>query len=141
IAQDRIYLLQSRPITALANRADPDGAAYLWDNSNIAESYSGITTPLTFSFARRAYEEVYRRFCRLLRVPEDRLAQNDDIFPRMIGLIRGRIYYNLLSWYRALALLPGFTINRRFMEQMMGVKAGLPDEVAAALTSAGRLDR
>ena len=55
IAQDRIYLLQSRPITALANRADPDGAAYLWDNSNIAESYSGITTPLTFSFARRAY--------------------------------------------------------------------------------------
>src|SRR5512146_522777 len=36
-----------------------------WDNSNIAESYGGITTPLTFSFARGAYEHVYRQFCRL----------------------------------------------------------------------------
>jgi len=48
----------------------------------------------------------------------------------MLGLARGRIYYNLLSWYRVLALLPGFKLNRRFMEQMMGVKEGLP---AAAL--------
>ena len=28
---------------------DPDGVLNLWDNSNIAESYNGITTPLTFS--------------------------------------------------------------------------------------------
>ena len=27
-----------------------------------------------------------------------------------------------------LALLPGFTLNRRFMEQMMGVKEPLPAE-------------
>src|SRR5262249_37766091 len=56
----RLYLLQSRPITSLAQTADPDGILNLWDNSNIAESYNGVTTPLTFSFARRAYEEVYR---------------------------------------------------------------------------------
>ena len=51
----------------------------------------------------------------------------------MLGLIRGRVYYNLLNWYRLLALLPGFTVNRRFMEQMMGVKEGLPERVAAEL--------
>ncbi len=45
----------------------------------------------------------------------------------MLGLIRGRVYYNLLNWYRVLALLPGFTVNRRFMEQMMGVRESLPD--------------
>ena len=45
----------------------------------------------------------------------------------MLGLVRGRLYYNLLNWYRVLALLPGFTLNRAFMEQMMGVKRGLPD--------------
>ena len=39
----------------------------------------------------------------------------------MLGSVRGRVYYNLLSWYRVLALLPGFSVNRRFMEQMMGV--------------------
>ena len=49
----------------------------------------------------------------------------------MLGLIRGRLYYNLLNWYRVLALLPGYRVNRRFMEQMMGVKEPLPDELAA----------
>src|SRR5438876_9081299 len=95
----------------LDGKAEPAGAPTLWDNSNIAESYNGITTPLTFSFARRAYEEVYRQFCRILRVPKSKLARHDQVFQQMLGLIRGRIYYNLLSWYRVLALLPGFTVN------------------------------
>jgi pyruvate,water dikinase len=133
IEGDRLYLLQSRPITSLSQTADPDAALNLWDNSNIAESYNGITTPLTFSFARRAYEEVYRQFCRMLRVPSATLARHDDVFRHMLGLIRGRIYYNLLSWYRVLALLPGFKANRQFMEQMMGVKESLPDSLVAEL--------
>jgi pyruvate,water dikinase len=141
IEGDHLYLLQSRPITTLAQTADPDGVLNIWDNSNIAESYNGVTTPLTFSFARRAYEEVYRQFCRILRVPEATLARHDDIFRHMLGLIRGRVYYNLLNWYRLLALLPGFTVNRRFMEQMMGVKEGLPESIVAEMTRATWKDR
>jgi pyruvate,water dikinase len=129
----RLYLLQSRPITSLNSTADPDGMLNIWDNSNIAESYNGVTTPLTFSFARRAYEGVYREFCRILRVPAGAIKASDEVFRHMLGLVRGRIYYNLLKWYRLLALLPGFAVNRRFMEQMMGVKEGLPDALAAEL--------
>ena len=128
-----VYLLQSRAVTALADVADPDGARILWDNSNIIESYGGMTTPLTYSFARRAYAEVYQEFCRVLRVPESTIRDNQSVYSNMIGLIRGRIYYNLYSWYRLLALLPGFRANRRFMEQMMGVKESLPDEIVASL--------
>lgn len=128
LADGRIHLLQSRPITSIARLADPDGAWQLWDNSNIAESYSGVTTPLTFSFASEIYEEVYRQFVKILRVPTRRIEESRDVFGRMLGLARGRVYYNLLSWYRVLAMLPGFAINRRFMEQMMGVKEGLPEE-------------
>lgn len=135
-----IFLLQSRPITSLAEMNDPDGALALWDNSNIAESYSGVTTPLTFSFARRAYEEVYRQFCRILRVPETAIAAHANTFRRMIGLVRGRIYYNLLNWYRVLALLPGFRVNRRFMEQMMGVREGLPESVAEEIRNSSWRD-
>ena len=40
----------------------PVGRRLLWDNSNIVESYPGVVAPLTFSFARSVYEEVYRRF-------------------------------------------------------------------------------
>ncbi|MBD2071279.1 phosphoenolpyruvate synthase [Leptolyngbya sp. FACHB-671] len=132
----KLYLLQARPITALAQMPDPDGVLNLWDNSNIAESYGGVTTPLTFSFARRAYEEVYRQFCRIMSVPEGAIAQHDSTFRRMLGLVQGRIYYNLLSWYRVLALLPGFSVNRRLMEQMMGVREELPAEILTELTGA-----
>jgi pyruvate,water dikinase len=134
-----LYLLQSRPITSLAGVADPDGCLNIWDNSNIAESYGGVTTPLTFSFARHIYEEVYRQFCRIMAVPPAAIAANGAIFPRMLGLVRGRVYYNLLNWYRLLAMLPGFATNRRFMEQMMGVKEGIPDEVLAGAVIAHRV--
>ncbi len=137
-ADDTLYLLQSRPITSLAQQADPDGAWQLWDNSNIAESYNGITTPLTFSFARHVYEEVYRQFVKILRVPERRIEASRDVFGRMLGLVRGQVFYNMLSWYRVLAMLPGFAVNRRFMEQMMGVKESLPEEALAGIVEAPR---
>ncbi len=124
-----LYLLQSRPITTLR----PRGAVILWDNSNIVESYSGVTTPLTFTFARYVYEEVYRQLARLFGVPAARIEDSRDAFRGMLGLLRGRVYYNLLNWYRVLALLPGFAANRRFMEQMMGVDRALPADLLAGV--------
>jgi phosphohistidine swiveling domain-containing protein len=141
-ADGRLHLLQSRPITGLAERADPDGQRAIWDNANIIESYSGITTPLTFSFARRAYEHVYREFCRLMRLSEALIEERSDMFCCMLGLIRGRVYYNLFNWYRLVAILPGYAFNRRFMEQMMGVRESLGDELATDIVrsrSPGRL--
>jgi pyruvate,water dikinase len=134
---DRFWLLQSRPITTLEARVADDQPFAIWDNSNIVESYSGVTTPLTFSFAQRAYEGVYRQFCRMLAVPSLRIEVSDAVFRNMLGLHHGRIYYNLLNWYRVLAMLPGFTVNRRFMEQMMGVKEPMPDAIVAGLANAG----
>jgi phosphohistidine swiveling domain-containing protein len=128
LADGRLFLLQSRPITTLP-RCPERGTRRLWDNSNIGESYSGVTTPLTFSFARRAYEEVYRAFCRLMGVAGDTIEANTGTFRCMLGLIQGRMYYNLTSWYRVLSLLPGFAVNRRFMEQMMGLREALPPDI------------
>jgi len=129
IENNHLYLLQSRPITTLENLVDPDGDTIIWDNSNIVESYSGVTTPLTYTFIRRAYESVYIELVRILGVRDKLINENRHVFANMVGLIEGRVYYNLLSWYRALALLPGFSLNRGFMEQMMGVKEELPESV------------
>ncbi len=137
----KLWLLQSRPVTTLSLTSDPDDTLRVWDNSNIAESYSGVTTPMTFSFARRIYESAYREFCKLMSVPGGRIAQSDDVFPQMLGLIRGRVYYNLVSWYRVLALLPGFQLNRGFMEQMMGVREPMPDEIVDAIIAENRGSR
>jgi pyruvate,water dikinase len=137
VADGKLYLLQSRPVTAVGGSAARDsvpassttqqtGTRVLWDNSNIIESYSGVTTPLTFSFIRDVYTEVYQEFCRIMGVDEETILRNRETF-EMLGLIRGRVYYNLLNWYRMLALLPGYSINARFMEQMMGVREKLEE--------------
>jgi pyruvate,water dikinase len=127
IENGRIFLLQSRDITTL-EATDTSEDYALWDNSNIVESYGGVTTPLTFSVARGAYQEAYRHFGRVLGVSEREIARNDRAYEQMIGLIQGRVYYNLLNWYRLLMLTPGFRFNKKFMEQMMGVTEGLPRE-------------
>ena len=124
-----LYILQTRPVTTLAKMPDPDGEEILWDNSNIVESYPGVTTPLTFSFIRGVYSEVYKRFCDMMGVEESMIADNADAF-EMLGLIRGRVYYNLKSWYKVLMLLPGYDLNAPFMERMMGVKEPLKDKPA-----------
>jgi pyruvate,water dikinase len=68
------------------------------------------------------YKVVYEQFSALLGIDEKLLKKNQDVYENMLGLLRGRVYYNLRSWYRALALLPGYKLNAEFMETMMGVK-------------------
>ena len=133
LVKGELYLLQARPITSMAQQSDPDGHLGLWDNSNIVESYGGVTTPLTFSFALYAYEGVYRELLRILGVSKAKQLEQDYTFKHMLGLFRGRMYYNLLSWYKLLATLPGFHLNRHFMEQMMGVKESLSDELLSSI--------
>lgn len=122
MANGQWYLLQARPITNLHKIADPDAELIVWDNSNIIESYPGVTTPLTFSFIIKMYEAVYRQMCGIMGVEEKEIEENKDVFNHMLGLIDGRVYYNLVAWYKALALLPGYDLNAEFMERMMGVK-------------------
>jgi phosphoenolpyruvate synthase/pyruvate phosphate dikinase len=117
-----LYLLQTRPITTTTNKNTPEGDYILWDNSNIVESYPGVTTPLTFSFISSSYEEAYKIFCSYMGVSSSVIKSNERVFANTLGLIKGRVYYNLRTWYHMLALLPGYSINARFMESMMGVK-------------------
>jgi pyruvate,water dikinase len=132
--QDQLYLLQARPITSLPPDEFFDelinGEQYnLWDNSNIIESYNGVTTPLTFSFASFAYRQVYVQFHQIMGVPESIIRQEESMYRNMLGLVRGRIFYNLIHWYKLVLLLPGAANNGSFMETMMGVKQGLTPEV------------
>lgn len=120
----KLYILQARPITTLNSIADKTWQEVIWDNSNIIESYSGVTTPLTFSFIKDVYTEVYKQFLLIMGVEQELIDDNYDIF-QMLGLIEGRVYYNLLNWYRLLRLMPGYEINAGFMEAMMGVKKKL----------------
>lgn len=130
----QLFILQARPITSrLLTPPVADPARLVFDNSNIVESYPGLVAPLTYSFASYVYARVYRMFVRLVGVDEATIRAHAAAFDNMLARIDGRVYYNLVNWYRALALLPGFALNRAFMEQMMGVASPLPAEIADSL--------
>ena len=134
IEGDRLHLLQSRPVTtALRPAPAADDAMVVLDNSNIVESYPGLVSPLTYSFAAYAYARVYRAFVALLGVRKPVIAANAAVFDNMLTRVDARVYYNLGNWYRALALLPGFAMNRDHMETMMGVSEPLPAELSGSI--------
>lgn len=126
----------SRPDTAPDELPDSTAEVRLWDNANIVESYPGLTTPLTYSVARAAYADVYRQLCRTVGVSAPALVMHVPVFEQMIGLIQGRVYYNVTSWHAVLALLPGFRHSQALLERMMGA-AGPGTGVAPVRAQSG----
>lgn len=127
ISNGKVYILQTRPVTNIEQ--DLQGYINLWDNSNIVESYGGLTLPLSFSFALRNYKGVYVQFCEVLGLSNEIIKDMDSYLSYMLGSINGRVFYNLFNWYKLVGVLPGFKQNREFMETMMGVSEGLTKEI------------
>jgi pyruvate,water dikinase len=121
VKDDTFYILQSRPITTLShiNKKEPKT---ILDNSNIIESYPGVTSPFTFSFASMCYNTVYRQFYSAMGVSQERINELASSFRTLLCYIDGRIYYNINSWHKTLQLLPGYKLNSELMDNMMGVK-------------------
>jgi rifampicin phosphotransferase len=148
-----LWILQSRPVTTVAapaveagenrlvGQASQKGRLRIWDNSNIIESYGDITSPLTFTFARHAYHQVYRWYCKSLGVPERLLRDMDEWQANRLAHFNGRVYYNLLNWYRMQHLLPFAGMKRRMMEVAMGVDEELSDEIAKEIRPFPRRSR
>lgn len=113
-----VFFLQARPITTLRITDSP----IVLDNSNIVESYPGITLPLTQSFIRTAYYRVFRSvLLRLTREPKT-VAKADDILRNMVDAANGRIYYRISNWYDVILFLP---FSRKIIpvwQEMLGVK-------------------
>jgi phosphohistidine swiveling domain-containing protein len=136
-----VYVLQSRPITT-PNLGRRNGfGAHLWENSNIIENFSGVTSPLTFSFARDVYHQIYVEYARLLGVPRKQLVRMNEWLRHMLGYHNGRVYYDLLNWYRVVRLVPFYTVNRRMLLDLaIGVETALPEDSALQLAPMPGLD-
>ncbi|UFS99788.1 phosphoenolpyruvate synthase [Nocardia huaxiensis] len=143
--EDGVWLLQARAITATGTgvRADaelrgageevPEGELRIWDNSNIIESFSGITSPLTYTVAADIYGRVYQGYAASLKVPAEQQRDVERWTPVLLGYFHGRVYYNLLHWYRMVGIAPGYPLNRKVLEAALGVDEPLEDEIAKTL--------
>ncbi len=119
-ADGALHILQARPIV-FAVAGLTDHWVRVWDNSNIIESFPGLTLPLTFTFVQRAYEPVFRKAALGFLLFKNELRNRLHIFKNMLGLIDGRVYYNLLNWYEMLSFHPGFDRNRAAWDEMIGI--------------------
>jgi acyl carrier protein len=118
---DELVLLQTRPITTLRSACLGDWQT-VWDNSNIQESFNGVTLPLTFSWASAVYRAIFRETLRLLGVRAKKIRDYDPMLRNMVGLVSGRVYYNINNWYRVLQLAPSFDRKKEDAEKMLGVQ-------------------
>ena len=109
-----LHILQSRPITTLERET-------IFDSANVVESFPGISSPLTFSFVRRSYEEAFREAQRRTGVPEATLEANRHVHANLVGIVEGRIYYNILHWYRLFTWVPGFESLLPAWEKALGI--------------------
>ncbi len=113
-----LVLLQSRPITTLGQGERET----ILDNANIVESYPGLSTPLTFSVARRLYGIIFTSTLRMAGMSEAVIARNHAMLENLIALVDGRIYYNIGHWYGLYELVPGLEALLPAMEKALGLR-------------------
>jgi len=125
LQKNNFAIVQTRDVTVSIYGHDDE---IVWDNTNIAESYPGITLPLTFSFIRHAYSRVYPHFLQLVGVPSKNIKEKQNIFINLLGHIHGHVYYNVRNWYEMIRLLPGYRFNKDFFEAMWNPKKKLSEK-------------
>lgn len=123
IENDELFILQARPITTIS-----DKTPLLFDNSNIVESYPGLSLPLTVSFVEMVFGGVFKDTARRLLKNEKELKKRYNILENTVGTSNGRIYYNLNSWYSAIKFLPFSKKIIPVWQELVGVKYKEYDE-------------
>ncbi len=118
ILDGKIYLLQVRPITTLSKEALD---CIILDNSNIVESYPGITLPLTQSFVHEIYYKVFETLVLRLTRNKQLVDRMQPSLQHMTDMANGRIYYRISNWYTVLELLPFSKKVIAIWQEMLGV--------------------
>lgn len=111
------FILQARPITTVT-----DSHPLVFDNSNIVESYPGLSLPLTVSFVHSVYEGVFVSAGKRLLKNRGELEKLQPVFGNTVGCANGRIYYKISNWYEIINYLP---FHKKFMpiwQELVGVK-------------------
>ncbi|MFK7786760.1 MAG: PEP/pyruvate-binding domain-containing protein [Crocinitomicaceae bacterium] len=111
------FMLQTRPVTSIDLKK-----VKMLDNTNIVESYPGISLPLTFSFARHAYEKAFQGASKAFWISNGTREKIDGMFRDLLGYHQGRIYYRLDNWYKMITLVFSSKKSIESWEKAVGLK-------------------
>jgi len=116
-ADGGLHILQSRPIALDYSRQ------LIWTNTNVTESFPGISTPLTFTFAKYFYRVIFYDSYRRLGVSARMINDNFEPLDKMIGYLDGRIYYCLSHFYLLHKQSPLYPLFGKHWENMIGLSS------------------
>lgn len=116
VKDGKVYVLQARPITTLTYNK-----RIVLDNSNIVESYPGITLPLTQSFVKEIYRDIFRAMVLRLTGNKKLVDRMEPVFMNMVREANGRVYYDITNWYNVLSILPFSRKIISIWQEMLGV--------------------
>ncbi len=125
-----LNILQARPITTIKG-----DSPLILDNSNIVESYPGLSLPLTVSFVHIVYSGVFRGVSRRVLKNDKELNKHTEVFGNMVGNANGRMYYKISNWYTVLKFLPFSKKIIPVWQEMLGVKNKGYDDSEVDLSS------
>jgi pyruvate,water dikinase len=115
----KIHFLQARPITTIEFER-----LKILDNTNISESYPGLTLPLSISFARNNYYQVFKGTAAAIGVKLSNSPEMENVLGNLIGNTAGRVYYRLDNWYRMMSLIIPGKKGIRNWENSVGLRNG-----------------
>lgn len=117
IYANHIYILQARPITTL-NTKSP----IILDNSNIVESYPGVSLPLTQDFVKEIYHDIFYNLLLHLTLDRKEVDKIDGQLKDMVDVANWRMYYRISNWYYVLNMLPFSKKIIPVWQNMLGVQ-------------------
>lgn len=124
IQNGTLFLLQTRPITTLNKASDFN---FIWDNNNIMSSYPDTTLPLSFSFVKKTYEIGYTELCKTFGIKHKYIEANRRNLGSIIGLLKGKMYYNLSSIYNLISIFPIKSLKQAF-QNTIGIEEDRNEE-------------
>lgn len=134
IENNTLYILQARPITTLNTNN-----LVILDNSNIVESYPGISSPLTISFVKYVYSGVFKGVASRILQNEKILNKYLDNINNMVSSSNARIYYKISNWYTIIKFLPLSSKIIPIWQDMLGVKIKIYDKEKIKLSPIARI--
>lgn len=117
IKNDHVFVLQTRPITTLKT-----GNPIILDNSNIVESYPGVSLPLTQDFVKEIYHDIFYNLLVHLTLDKNEVNKIDGQLQDMVDVANWRMYYRISNWYYVLHMLPFSKKIISVWQNMMGVQ-------------------
>ncbi len=124
VKNEQIFFLQIRPVTTISK-----GDLIVLDNSNIVESYPGVSLPLTQDFVKLVYKGIFFSCIRHFTKDEALVKQLEPCLDKMVDTADWRMYYRINNWYAVLRILPFSKSIMKIWQEMLGLtNITIPEE-------------